>query len=99
MPASSMTLCAIFRIPPGGLAAFLAYEDAVLRLLAEHGGVLTQRLRSGDSATEIHVIRFQSAAHLDAYRADPRRLARAPEFARSGATAETMLMDDFTAPD
>lgn len=58
--------------------AFRAYEDAVLPLLTGHGGVLDRRVRSLDGTCEIHLLTFPSAAHLDAFRADPRRLAAQP---------------------
>ena len=48
MPPSSVTFVLIARIPPEGISTFATYEDHVLPLLAEHGGVLQRRLRSGD---------------------------------------------------
>jgi hypothetical protein len=94
MTGTDVTLCAIFRIPAAGLAAFQAYEAAVLPLLAEHDGTLQRRLRTGDGATEVHVIHFPSAARLDAYRADPRRAAHAGRFTESGAAVEVFTVAD-----
>jgi hypothetical protein len=99
MPHSDVTLCAIFRVPSAGLEAFLAYEDAVLPLLADHGGELQRRLRTADSATEIHLIRFPSRSHLDAYRADRRRTAHAELLTTSGAVAEVLTVRDVTDRD
>ena len=67
-----MTLCANFRLPAPGVAAFRAYEDAVSPLLAAHGGLLRGRMRTGDGTTGIHVIWFPSPAHVATYRADAR---------------------------
>ena len=89
-----LTLCVILRISPAGMVAFQAYEDAVLPLLADHGGVLERRLRVGDGTTEIHLIRFPSPDRFDAYRADPRRAAHEDLFAASGATAEALTVRD-----
>jgi hypothetical protein len=97
MSDAGVTLCAILHVPEAGLEAFRAYEDAVLPLLKDHGGVLRQRLRTEDGLTEIHVIRFPSTSHLDAYRADPRRAAQAGMFNASGATAEVLMVRDVEA--
>ena len=51
------------------------YEDAVLTLLERHGGQLERRLRAVDGRSEVHLIRFDSRAGLDAFLADPQRLA------------------------
>ena len=80
MTNTGLTLCGIFRVPASGLASFRAYEDAVLPLLTVHGGQLQRRLRADDGTTEIHVIWFPTAAHFDAWRADPGRAACAPIF-------------------
>lgn len=89
-----ITLCAILRVPPEGVATFQAYEDAVLPLIATNGGRLQRRLRTGAGGAEVHVLWFPSTAHLDAYRADPVRAARAGLFTASGATAELLVVDD-----
>jgi hypothetical protein len=94
MPNAGVTLCAILRVPEMGLAAFRAYEDAVLPLLKDHGGLLRQRLRTDDGLSEIHVIWFPSSSHFDAYRSDPRRAARAGMFEASGTTAEVLVVQD-----
>ena len=93
---TGITLCAILRVPPEGVTAFQAYEDAVLPLLAAHGARVERRLRSGDGGVEIHLLWFPSAARLDAYRADPARAAHAALFAASGATAEVLTVADVT---
>jgi len=57
-----------------------AYEDAVLPLLADHGGRVEFRGRrtAGQDAAlpvEVHVLSFPDHRALDAYLADPRRAA------------------------
>lgn len=80
--------CMIARVPAAGVDAFARYEAGVLPLLADHGGTLEQRLRTADGTIELHIVRFPDAASLAAYRADPRRAARQPELAASGAAIE-----------
>lgn len=70
-----MLLVAIVEMAPGHTEAGRRYEDAVLGLLDRHGGSIERRLRSGDSATEVHVIRFRSRAGYDSFMVDPDRLA------------------------
>lgn len=94
MTKAGITLCVTLRVPPDGVAPFRAYEDAVLPLLADHGGALERRLRSEDGTTEIHLIRFPSEAHYAAYRADPRRTAYAELRTRSGVTSESVRVED-----
>ena len=60
------------------LAAFGAYEAAVLPLLADHGTVLERRLRAADDSAETHLITFPSRQAFEGYIADPRRQALAP---------------------
>lgn len=84
----------IARIPDGGLAAFDAYESAVLPLLADHGGRLDRRLRSLDGRTEAHLVHFDTATGLDSYRADPRRADAADLLAASGASIELIPVAD-----
>ena len=82
----------IVRIPQAGVAAFQAYENAVLPLLAEHGGTLERRLRSADGTVEVHLVRFRSDAGFDAFRADPRRATHAGLLAESGAVSELLAL-------
>jgi hypothetical protein len=48
-----VTFVLIARIPPEGVEAFRAYEDAVLPLLPEFNGSLERRLRNPDGTIEI----------------------------------------------
>lgn len=89
-----LVLALIARVPPEGIAAFQAYEDAVLPLLEEHGGTLERRLRNAEGTVELHVVRFASRASLDQFRADPRRQAAAPLLQQSEAAIEVMELHD-----
>jgi hypothetical protein len=92
--ARDLVYTLIVRVPPTGVAAFQAYEDAVLPLLAEHGGTLERRLRGADATVEVHLVRFRSDADFDAYRADTRRAALAGLLAESGAISELLMLTD-----
>ena len=94
MTSTEIVLCIIFNIPPPGLSAFQTYEDAVLPLLTEHGGMLERRLRSADGLTEIHVVKFLSAAHMESYRADPRRSAHSHLFQSADVVSTVLEVTD-----
>jgi uncharacterized protein (DUF1330 family) len=75
-------------------AALSAYEDKVLRLVAEHGGrvlergtVLSGSQYDGEPPAEVQFLEMPSEVSLDAYVNDPRRLAMAGE--RDAAIART----------
>lgn len=70
-----LTLVLVADLPADVVATFRRYEDAVLPLLARHGGRLERRLRTGDGRTEVHVVSFDDQAGLDACLADPERVA------------------------
>jgi hypothetical protein len=89
-----MLLTAIARIPPDGVPDYLAYEDRVLPLLAEHGATLERRLRTADGTMEVHVVRLPSQAAVEAFMGDPRRDEHRPLLEASGATMEVLRMDD-----
>jgi antibiotic biosynthesis monooxygenase (ABM) superfamily enzyme len=82
-------LCCLLRALPGAEEGLIAYEDKVTALVPEHGGELLSRA-IGDGADgtphEVHVYRFPNQAALDAYMADPRRVALAGERDRAVAT-------------
>lgn len=94
MPSSSITFVLIARIPPEGVSTYATYEDHVLPLLAEHGGVLQRRLRSADGLVEVHVLSFPSAAARARFREDPRRTQHAPELEASGARIELLQVEE-----
>ena len=95
MDATGLTVCVIFRIPTEGLAAFHAYEDAVLPVLGDHDGKPRQRLRTANGFAEIHVIWFPSATSFDAYRAGPRRVPHAPWLVASGASVALLNVSEI----
>jgi hypothetical protein len=98
MTNDGVTLCAIFRVPLAGVAAFQAYEAAVPPLLRAHHGALQHRLRAEPGTSEIHVSWFPSVSALNAYRADPRRAAHAARLDASGAVSEVLIVADVTVP-
>lgn len=90
-----MKLLVQINLEGANLEAFEAYEAAVLPLLADHGGVLEQRLRGLDHPIEIHLLTFPSAEAYQAYLSDPRRLAHAGLKARSGARTTSLEVGDM----
>jgi antibiotic biosynthesis monooxygenase (ABM) superfamily enzyme len=89
---TAIRLCCLLRARPGMERELTAYEDRVTALVPEHGGALLSRV-VGDGAEgtphEVHLYRFPDQVSLDAYMADPRRLALADE--RDRVVAETIL--------
>jgi hypothetical protein len=73
-PSAELSLVAVVEMTPGHIEAGQRYEDAVLGLLERHGGSVERRLRSTDSATEVHLIRFRSRGGYESFMADPDRL-------------------------
>lgn len=92
MTDAPIELCCLLRALPGAEEAMAAYETKVTALVPEHGGELVSRA-IGDGADgnphEVHVYRFPNQAAIDAYMADPRRLALAEE--RDRTVASTIL--------
>ena len=88
------TLCVLLWAQPGAQAALTAYEDRVLRLVADHGGRVVQRGRghgADGQPAEIQFLDFPTQAALDAYLGDPRRTALAAD--RDRAVARTEIID------
>jgi len=85
------------RLPAAGIEAFNRYEQAVLPLLAAHGGRLTRRLRSSDGLTEVHLVEFPSTAAFDSYRKDSRHQRWGPLLDESGAAIELLELYDAEA--
>lgn len=84
-------LCVRLWAVPGNEGLLATYEDEVLSLLGDHGGRLVQRVRSverGEGPYEIQLVELPDEAALEAYLADPRRLAAAPIRDRSVARTE-----------
>lgn len=72
---TELLLVAIVEMAEGQAETGRRYEDAVLAQLGRHGGTIERRLRHGESATEVHVIRFEARAGCDSFMVDPDRLA------------------------
>jgi uncharacterized protein (DUF1330 family) len=92
---------------PGAEEALAAYEDRVLRFVADHGGRVVLRARGSGvlrargsgvdgQPLEIQVLEFPSSAALDDYTADPRRTALAAD--RDRAVARTEIIDVDLVP-
>jgi uncharacterized protein (DUF1330 family) len=78
---------------PGREQLLVEYEDQVLPRLAPHGARILQRVRAvdaNDGPLEAHVLEFPSERALDAYMADPERVALAD--LRERAIARTELV-------
>ena len=91
---AAVTYVLVARIPAAGVEDFQRYEEAVLPLLAEHGGRLARRLRSASGGIEVHVVEFASPGAFSAYRADPRRAVHHPLLEASGAETELLELED-----
>jgi hypothetical protein len=88
---AAVELCVLLWPQPGRQSGLVAYEDAVLALVAEHGGEVLQRARtSGESGAplELQTFRFPDESSLTAYMTDPRRLELSAERDRVVARTE-----------
>lgn len=73
-------LCCLLWAAPGEESGLHAYEDEVLRLVAEHDGeVVVRELGDGRTGSphEVQVLVFADQGGVDGYLADPRRTALA----------------------
>lgn len=73
-------LCVLIWAVPGREADLIAYEDAVLALIPAHGGRVVSRVRRIDGEPgplEVHLIQLPDDTALEAYLADPVRVAMA----------------------
>jgi uncharacterized protein (DUF1330 family) len=86
-----VTLCVLLWARAGEETALVAYEDAVLALVATHGGRVVQRARTdgaGGAPLEVHLLQFPSEGAFDAYMHDPQRAALASQRDRAIARTE-----------
>jgi uncharacterized protein (DUF1330 family) len=89
----ALTLCVLLHAVPGNERKLVDYEDQVLALIPQHGGRVLSRVRAQepqDGPYEVHVIEFPSETALDAYMADPQRVALAGR--RDEAIATTTVL-------
>lgn len=91
MPDEPLRLCVLLWAHAGQEEALTRYEDAVLKLIAEHGGRVRERGRveggAEDAPTEVQFLELPGEDALSAYMNDPRRLALAAD--RDAAVART----------
>ena len=92
--SARLTFVLIARVPSDGVASFQAYEDAVLPLLSEFGGLLERRLRNSDGTIEVHIVSFDSDQNFQRFRSDPRRASFAHLLEASAASIERFAMTD-----
>ena len=97
MPETPVVNCVLLWARPRMEAALSAYEDKVLRLVAEHGGRVLERgtvlpgsQHDGEPPREVQLLEMPSETSLDAYINDSRRLAMAGE--RDAAIARTDVL-------
>ena len=93
--SARLTFVLIARVPSEGVASFQAYEEAVLPLLSEFGGLLERRLRNSDGTVEVHIVSFDSDQNFQRFRTDPRRAAFAHLMEASAANNELLAMTDI----
>jgi hypothetical protein len=92
--STRLTLVLMARVPSDGVASFQAYEEAVLPLLSEFGGLLERRLRNSDGTVEVHIVSFDSDQDFQRFRSDPRRASFAHLIEASAAKNELFAMTD-----
>lgn len=89
----TVRLCVLLWRTDSPVGQLEAYEDEVLALLPDHGGRVVQRLSiegTPDEPCEVQVLEFDSPGHLDAFMADERRQAMAPQ--RDATIARTQVL-------
>ena len=84
-PEAPFTLAFVGYATPESAARAVAFEDAVLPLLADHGAHVVYRGRrvAGQDVAlplEVHLLSFPNRAAFDAYIADDRRAALLERF-------------------
>jgi hypothetical protein len=90
----ALTFAVVARVPAVGIEAFQTYEATVLALLAEHGGEVQRRVRTGDGTVEIHLLSFATAEGFASYGQDPRRIEATEILRLSGALLEVLEVHD-----
>jgi hypothetical protein len=90
----AVRLVALVEMADGHTGAGIRYEDRVLALLGDHGGTVERRMRTGDGASEVHIIVFASRSGFDAFLVDPRRLALRAEAGDAAPTTRVLEVSD-----
>ncbi|WP_044506881.1 hypothetical protein [Gordonia sp. KTR9] len=95
-PQKPLHLCCLLWAHDDTADALTRYEDTVLDLLAEHGGAVVSRvIGAGHDGTphEVQILSMADRDALDAYLADPRRVALADERDRAIARTDVFEVD------
>jgi uncharacterized protein (DUF1330 family) len=90
-----MRLLVTIDLSGADIAAFEAYEAAVLPLIAVHGGRLEMRVRASDAWSETHLLHFPDEAAFEAYLADPVRQKARSIWEGCGARAEGVRVESL----
>ena len=93
-----MLLVVTLTIRPGALDAFRDFETRAAAIMAKHGGAIERAIYiPGDTAREVHIVKFPSAEAFAAYRADEALTALAE--LRSAAIAGTEVLVGEEGPE
>ena len=92
--SARLTFALIARVPSDGVASYQAYEEAVLPLLSEFGGLLERRLRNSEGTIEVHIVSFDTDQNYQRFKSDPRRGSLSHLFKASAASNEVFAMTD-----
>jgi hypothetical protein len=103
MADDPFTIAFVGHAAAGSSDAAVAYEDAVLPLLDDHGARLLYRGRRAAGQVdalplEVHLIWFPSRAAFDAYLADERRRALIEQFGEVFTTKQVVELDPIVRP-
>jgi uncharacterized protein (DUF1330 family) len=99
----AFTIAFIGHADAASTGAAVAYEDAVLPLLGDHGAKLLYRgQRRADQSeslpVEVHLIWFPSRAAFDGYLADPRRAALLEAHGETFSSKVVVELDPIVGP-
>lgn len=95
----NIVLCVPLWAKPGRNDALVAYEDAVLKFVPEHLGVVRERVRSDGADNhplEVQLLDFPSKAHFEEFMSDTRRLSLKP--IRDAAIEKTEVIEVYLVP-
>jgi antibiotic biosynthesis monooxygenase (ABM) superfamily enzyme len=103
MATPSLYILVRLWIHTGLEAEFEAYERKVSRIMARYGGVIERTIRTSkasddgsDEPFEVHVLKFPSRGHYDAYRDDAERRSLSGE--RAGIITNTDILVGTPGP-
>jgi uncharacterized protein (DUF1330 family) len=82
-----------FDLTAADIAAFEAYENTVLPLVAHHGGRVEFRVRAVDGSSETHLLQFPDRAAYEAYLADPARQSAQDLWRACGAASTAVEVE------